>query len=306
MDLESLRIFVKVAELGSITQAASQLRLSKASVSVRLRTLEEALNCQLFHRTTRLIRLSAQGEELLPRARRLVAEADEIDTMFLDARALQGRVSVDLPVHLACHQVLPRLSELLERYPKLDLLISGTDRQVEPVREGFDCVVRVGALGDANAVCRRLGALSVVNCASPGYLRHYGTPLCLADLDRHYVVHYQPGLQGARPVFEYRHADRVCEKPMRTLVTVTSTEAYTAAALSGLGIIQAPRMGLLELLADGALQEVLPELTCAPMPVFLLHTHGRRVPQRVRVVLDWLAQLLAPFLSPVEQVEGEV
>ena len=297
MNLEALRLFIRVAEVGSLTQAANQLGVSKATVSVRLKELEAELACQLLQRTTRKVRITEEGEALLPRARRLVLQADEIGAMFHNASTLRGRVRVDLPVNIACRQVLPQLPELLERYPQLDIDLSATDRLVDPIKEGIDIVLRVGMRGDGNIVRRKLGSLRMLNCASPAYLRRHGIPRSIADLQRHFVVNYTSTMEFTQPSFEYHKDGITTELPVRCLVTVSSSEAYTAAALAGLGIIQAPNSGMLEHLATGKLQEVLPEYTCAPMPVLLLHTHGRRVPRRIRVVLDWLTTVLSPFLQ---------
>lgn len=297
VDLEALKIFVKVAELGSFTRAGEHLGMPKARVSLRLKALETELGSRLLQRSTRVVRLTPDGEELLPRARRLALEADEIGAMFHPARALRGRVRIDLPVRFACNVILPRLPELLARHPELEMVVSTTDRRVEPLREGFDCVVRVGAPGDPALVGRRLGVLRMMNCASPSYLRKHGTPLRLDDLDRHLVVHYSSTPGPEAPSFEYPCDGGYRERPMRSVVTVNSVDAYYAACVAGLGIIQVPRVGMRDSLASGALVEILPAFPCAPMPVSLLHTHGRSVPRRVRAVMSWIAEVLSPHID---------
>src|SRR5512140_441971 len=292
MDLDALRVFVKVAELASFTRAAEQLGMPKARASARVLALEAELGVRLLQRTTRTVRTTADGEQLLPRARRLVAEADDVASMFAGGQ-LRGRVRVDLPHQLACDAVIPRLPELLAAHPQLEMFISTTDRRVEVVREGFDCVLSVGQLSASGLVAQRLGQLSTVNCASPAYLRRHGTPRSLADLDRHLIVNYG----AAAPTFEYRDGAGYAERPMRAAVTVNSTDAYRATCLAGMGIIQAPRIGLRAVIEDGALIEVLPDLPSAPMPVSLVHPHGRSVPRRVRAVMQWIAAAIAPRLG---------
>jgi DNA-binding transcriptional LysR family regulator len=292
MDLDALRVFVKVAELASFTRAAEQLGMPKARASARVLALEAELGVRLLQRTTRTVRATADGEQLLPRARRLVAEAEDVASMFAGGQ-LRGRVRVDLPHQLARDAVIPRLPELLAAHPQLELFISTTDRRVEVVREGFDCVLSVGRLSASGLVAQRLGQLSMVNCASPAYLRRYGTPRSLADLDHHLLVNYGAG----PPAFEHRDGDRHVERPMRAAVTVNGTDAYRAACLAGMGIIQAPRIGVRESIEDGALVEVLPDLSSAPMPVSLVHPHGRSVPRRVRAVMQWIARAVTPRLG---------
>jgi DNA-binding transcriptional LysR family regulator len=297
MDLEAVRVFVKVAELASFTRAAEQLGMTKSRASLRVRALEEDLGSHLLQRSTRVVRLTPDGEQFLARARRLLLDADELAAMFHAARALRGRVRVDLPVGIARDVVIPRLPEFLAAHPGLEILLSTSDRRVEVVREGFDCVLRIGVLPDSGLVARRLGALAMTNYASAAYLRKYGTPRTIDELDRHFIVHYSLSLGADEPAFEYRDGDRYRERPMRSLVTVNTSDAYGAACVAGLGIIQSPRWGYTDLLQSGVLVEVLPDFPCAPMPVTIVHAHGRNVPKRVRAVMAWIAQVVEPLVA---------
>lgn len=165
------------------------------------------------------------------------------------------------------------------------------------MKEGFDCVLRIGRSDDPNLVGRRLGSLRMMNCASPSYLRSRGVPKTVDDLAEHIVVHYTSTLNSGSPSFEYPVAGGYAEMPMRSLLTVNSVEAYHAAAIAGLGLIQVPRSGMHGKLAAGTLVEVLPELSSEPMPVWLLHTHGRTAPRSVRAVMLWIAEIMTPFID---------
>jgi DNA-binding transcriptional LysR family regulator len=193
--------------------------------------------------------------------------------------------------------VIPRLPELLATYPHLEILLGTSDRRVDVVREGVDFALRIGSLVDSGLVAKRLGVLPMANYASPAYLRKYGTPSRLEDLDDHFVVHYAPSFGAGEPAFEYRDANRWRERPVRCLITVNNVDSYQAACLAGLGIIQAPRWRPWDALERGLVVEVLPELTCEPMPVALVHGHGRSVPRRVRAVMGWIEQIVKPFLE---------
>lgn len=297
MDLDAVRLFVRVAELGSFTRASEQLGISRARASVRVQELETELGCRLLLRSTRAVRLTEDGAQFLPRAARLVVDAEELSTMFQAPSTLRGRVRLDLPIRFARDFIIPRLPEFLAAHPRVELLVSTTDRRVDLVREGFDCVLRVGTLPDSGLVAQRLGVLPMVNCASPAYLRKSGTPTKLADLDQHWMVDYSPTLGGARPTFEYRDGQQLREHPMRSLVTVNGTDAYHAACLAGLGIIQVPRIGVRESLASGALVEILSELEPERMPVSLVRGHASRAREPLRAVMAWLAQVIAPQLA---------
>ena len=291
IDLEAVRVFLSVAELSSFTKAAEQLGLSKSRASLRVRALEDELGSHLFQRTTRAVRLTPDGEQLLARARHLVADADEISAMFQAPSTLRGRVRVELPITMGREAIIPRLPDFLAAHPHLEVLVGTSDRRVDVVREGFDCVLRIGALDDSRLVARRLGTLAMANYAGDAYVRKHGVPVTLADLDRHYLVHYSGSLDG-EPVFEHREGTHWRLRPMRALVTVNSADAYEAACRAGLGIIQAPKWRR----RTEGLVEILPEHTCKPMPVSLLHPHGANVPKRVRAVLTWLEHVVAELL----------
>lgn len=296
MNVDDLRVFLKVAELGSFTRAAELLGMPKARASLRVQALEVELGVRLLQRTTRAVRPTRDGEELVPRAKQLVIDADELGAMFQGSRALRGLVRLDLPITLACDHLIPRLPELLAAHPQLELQLSTTDRRVDLVREGFDCVLSVGRLAASALTAQRLGALSMVSCASPAYLKKLGTPRTIAELAGHLLVHYSIRMGADPPTFEYRDGDGYALAPMRSVITVNSADAYRTACLAGLGIIQAPRIGVRRHLEDGSLIEILPELPSEPMPVSLVHSHGRSVPRRVRVVMTWLAGVVRPRL----------
>jgi DNA-binding transcriptional LysR family regulator len=296
MDIDSVRIFVRVAELGSFTRASEQLGLSKARASIRIQELEAELGCRLLLRSTRAVRLSEDGEQFLPRAQRLVLDADELASMFRAPSTLRGRVRLDLPIGFACDHVIPRLPEFLAAHPQIELLVSTTDRRVDLVREGFDCVLRIGKLSDSGLIARKLGVLPMVNCASPGYLAKHGTPTALADLEQHWMVGYSPVLGGEPPSFEYPDGKHFRELPMRSWLSVNGTDAYHAACVAGLGIIQVPRIGARAGLASGELVEILPELECERMPVSLVQGHAQRAREPLRALMTWLGRLLAPHV----------
>ncbi len=298
MDLDALAVFVRVAELASFTQAAAQLGMPKARASTSVSQLEARLGTRLLQRTTRSVRLTPDGELFLERCKALLADADELGALFQQApTALRGRLRVDMPTGVARHWVIPRLGEFLARHPQLEIELSTTDRRVDLVHEGFDCVVRVGPLHDSGLIARPLGAVQMANCASPAYLAAHGTPHTVDDLDQHLLVHYSTTLGGKPLGWEYRDGTGYRFKPMRGVVTVNNAEAYQAACLAGLGLIQAPRAGVRQLVAQGALVEVLPQAVAEPMRVSLLVAHRRGQSKRLLALMAWITQVLEPYVS---------
>ena len=291
--LQTFNIFARVAEMESFTAAARSLGLPKATASNAVRQLEARLSARLLHRTTRRVRLTQDGAAFYERCKDLLADADEIESMFQQSReALAGRIRVDLSTRMARFTVIPALPKFLAEHPSLELELGSTDRAVDLVREGYDCVVRGGALVDSSLVARRVGEFELVNCASPAYLRKHGRPKGLRDLERHFLVHYVSTL-GAKPDgWEYEENGAWKELPMRGQMTVNSAEVYVAAAVAGLGLIQTPRSSLDEELRSGRLVEVVPRLRARPMPVSILYPHRRQLSRRVRVFIDWLEALL--------------
>ena len=293
MDLESLTIYARVAELASFTKAAEQLGVQKARVSTSVQALEAQLGTRLLQRTTRSVRMTPDGEAFYERCKVLLADLDELGSLFQQTpTALSGRLSVDMPTGMARDIVIPRLGEFLAAHPQIDLELSSTDRQVDLVSEGFDCVVRVGALHDSELIARQLGRFRMLNYASPAYLAAHGTPATLGDLDNHQLIHFARTLGSKSPGWEYFDGTRWRFKPMRGAITVNNAQAYQAACMAGLGLIQVPAM-----VDAHGLVEVLPALVAEPMPVSLLYAHRGGLSKRLQAFMAWIAQVLAAHLA---------
>lgn len=293
--LDTMQAFVRVAELASFTQAAQSLGLPKASVSTSVQKLETQLGTRLLHRTTRRVQMTQDGLAFYERCKDLMADMEELQAMFQPGDAeLQGRLRVDMPMGVARNVVLPRLPELLRLHPKLEIELSSTDRRVDVVREGFDCVLRIGGLGDSSLIARPLAPLPQINCLSRSYIEAHGEPASLDELAAHRLVHYASTLGTRSPGFEY--VDAVSGETrllaMAGALTVNNSEAYLAACRAGLGLIQVPELGMRPFLASGELVEVLPGLRPPVMPVSILYANRRHQPKRVQVFMSWLAELM--------------
>ncbi|KVO08252.1 transcriptional regulator [Burkholderia ubonensis] len=294
--LHAMRIFARVAHLGSFTKAAEQMQLPRPTVSNAVQYLEKHLKIRLLQRTTRRVALTAEGATYYERCARLLADLDDAETLFEDAGASpRGVIRVDLPERFALDKVIPAIPAFHARYPDLRIVMSTTDRFVDLIADGIDCAVRVGALSDTSLVARRIGELAQVNCASPAYLARHGTPRSPDDLPEHVAVGYFSSRTGRELDWEYADMDtgEMHAVKMRSIVSVNSSQAYLACCVAGLGLIQAPRDGLDAPLADGTLVEVLPEWNAAPLPVSVVFPHGRHLAPRVRIFVDWLADALS-------------
>jgi len=291
--IHAMKVFVTVAEMESFTRAAESLGQPKGSLSRQIQALEDRMGARLLHRTTRRVQLTQDGLVYYERCRDVLATLEEMDTLFQKEPAtLSGRLRVDMPVALATDIIIPQLPQFLQHYPGLELELSSIDRQVDVIREGFDCVVRIGQLQDSGLMSRTLGHLPMINCASPDYLMRFGMPLRLEDLSQHAMVHYSQQLGSAHSGFEFFDGQRSHFIQTGGALTVNSTPAYRHACLAGLGIIQVPRHGVQALLENHRLVEVLPHFCARPMPLSLLWPHRRNLAQRVRVFMEWLTQAM--------------
>ena len=256
-----------------------------------MQALETELGTRLLQRTTRSVRMTPDSEAFYERCKVLLADLDELGTLFQQApTALSGRLRVDMPTGMARDVVIPRLGEFLAAHPQIDLELSSTDRQVDLISEGFDCVVRVNVLHDSGLIARRIGRLRMLNYASPAYLAAHGTPATLDGLDSHQLIHYARTLGTKSPGWEHFDGTRWRFKPMRGAITVNNAQAYQAACIAGLALIQVPAM-----VNRHGLVEVLPALVAEPMPVSLLYAH-RAGSKRLQAWIAWLASVLTPRL----------
>lgn len=298
--LAAFQAVVRVADTHSFTKAAEQLSLSRARVSALVAELEGHLGARLFHRTTRHVQPTPDGEALIARCRDWLDDLDEMESLFdLERGELTGRIRVDMNHAMARDLVIPQLPGFLAEHPRLDIELSCSDGPVDLVREGLDCVVRVGEVADSALIARPLGALPVINCASPAYLERQGTPRTPADLTRqgHRVVHYAPYFGTAPARWEYCAQGQTHRLALPGALTVNSTSAYTEACLAGLGLIQVPRTGVQPHLATGRLVEVLADYRAEPMPVSLIYAHRRNLSRRVQAFMGWLGDEIQRYYA---------
>ena len=248
---EDMHLFLRVADLGSLSAVARERDAPVSQVSRTVARIEKSCGTRLLHRTTRRVQLTQDGQVYYERCKDLLADVEELQTLFThpEGADLQGRVRIDMSTGIARQLVLPRLPELLQRHALLQVELSSTDRRVDLVREGFDCVIRVGTVAEPGLVARPLGLVRVATCASPAYLARKGTPHTLDDLVQHELVHYVSTLGTRSAGFETDDGNGGAQfQAMAGRVTVNSAEAYLGACTAGLGLIQAPLLGVRELL----------------------------------------------------------
>lgn len=290
---DAMRLFTRIVELGSFTQAAEDLQLPRATVTLAVQQLEKRLGARLLHRTTRHVGPTQDGEAYYARCQQLLADLDETEAAFATAgQQPKGKLRVDLQGTLARYFVLPRIGEFFARYPGVELELGMGDRLVDLVRERVDCVMRGGELVDSSMVGRRVAQLAQVTCASRAYLARHGVPRTVDDLRGHRAVNYLSSRTGKPMPLDFVVDGVPRSVQLKGAVSVTDAFAYVACCTAGLGLVQVPRYHLEPQLADGSLVEVLADCRPAPMPVTVLYPHSRQLSPRVRVFVDWLAEVM--------------
>ena len=297
--IDLFRAFTRVVECSSFTRAADTLGLPRSSVSAAVIDLEARVGARLLHRTTRRVSPTQDGAAFYERCVRLIADVEETEGLFRRTSAgPSGRLRIDVPGRIGRLIITPALPEFLAHHPGLDIELRVTDRAVNLIEEGIDCVLRVGTLGDSGLITRKIGDLALINVASPGYLTEHGVPGSPDDLGEHLAVNYASPSTGRVEDWEWIEDGEVRLSPMKARVTVNSAEAYIACCLAGLGLIQIPAYDVKRHLEAGELVEVMPNHRAAPMPMTLLYPHRQHLSRRLQIFAEWLDDLLKRDLLP--------
>ncbi|GLQ99091.1 LysR family transcriptional regulator [Dyella mobilis] len=290
--LDVMRLFTRIVERQSFTLAAQDLDWPRSTATQVIKDLEKRLGVRLLQRTTRHVKATLDGEAYYRRCITILGDVEDAEAAFSDAKP-RGLLRVDVHGTLARHFLLPALPGFLTCYPNLQLHIGEGDRLVDLVREGVDCVLRVGDLQDSAMVGRRVALLDEVTCASPSYVARHGNPRSIDELAGHVSIGFISSASGMALPLEFTVNGTLRNITLPSTVTVTSAETYVMAAKLGLGLIQVPRYHVQADLAAGALISVLPDFPASPTPVSLLYPHSRQLSPRVRVFIDWVTQELA-------------
>lgn len=289
----SMQVFVSVIETGSFTKAAQALHLHRPAVSKTIQLLEQQLGGRLLNRTTRQVNLTPEGEAFYERCKSLLADVSETMSSLGNRPArLIGKLRVDMPVSLAKLLIIPSLMDFQSLYPGIELTIGASDKPIDMLSEGVDCVVRMGELEDSSLIASSIGYLPMLTCAAPSYIERYGTPHSLADLGTHRAVNYFSG-NNPRPIEWVFNVDRqVKAMRLESGIRVNDTEAFVASALAGFGLLQGLEISVRSHLQDGSLVPVLSDYDVPAKRVSILYPHRELLPPKVEVFIGWLKALM--------------
>jgi len=289
---DAMRVFCRVVERRSFTLAAEDTGLPRSTVTDAIKQLETRLGVRLLQRTTRHVSPTLDGEAYYQRCLRILSDIEDAEGAFAGAKP-KGVLRVDVHGTLARHFVLPNLPSFLETYPDIELQITEGDRFVDLIREGIDCVLRVGTLQDSDMIGRRVAMLEEVTLAAPAYVERFGMSAHPEKLDGHRMIGFRSSATGGLLPLEFQIDGAVREITLPATISVNAAESYFAAAKLGLGLIQVPRYHAEEALRSGELLHVLEDYPPTRTPVSMLYPRSRQLSPRVRVFIDWLVKVFA-------------
>jgi DNA-binding transcriptional LysR family regulator len=270
--LDTLRIFISIADLGSFAEAARRLRLSPSAVTRAVAELEDQLGVTLIARTTRSLRLTERGEIYLQSCRQMLADYDQATRRVRGEDAEpRGDMKVAAPVVFGRLHVLPIVNALLDAHPMLSIHLSLSDRNVHLIEEGVDIAVRIGELADSTLIATKLGEVSRVLVASPGYLARRGRPMSLADLGQHDLIAFEN--MDTRSEWRFGADGQTVRVEPR--LVVNSADAAIAAAEADRGITRALSYQVEAGMRAGRLVVLLQEFTPPALPVSTLYPARR-------------------------------
>lgn len=294
--LSAIVVFVRVAETGSFAASGRLLGVSASAIGKSIARLEDKLDVQLFHRSTRSIKLTIEGEMFLERCRRILTEVEAAEQELSQVNsAPHGRLRVSLP--LVSSLVLPVLGEFMRTYPEVELDLDFTDQVVDVIKDGFDAVVRTGIPNDSRLTARRLGTFRSLLVASPKYLDTYGTPTHPRDLEQHRCLHYRFPHSGKLEPWALKTLPEDCPLQLPISMICNNIETRLCFAIQGLGIAYLPDFAIRTQLATGQLQSVLPDYVERTGAFHILWPAGKHSIPKVRAFVDFLCSHVFPEIQ---------
>lgn len=289
--LNGLGFFVLAAETRSFSEAGRKLGVSSSAVGKSVSRLEDRLGVRLFHRSTRTITLTAEGDMFLERCRRILSEVEAAELELSETHQVpRGRLRISLP--LARKLVMSTLIDFMGSYPDIELDVDFSDRLVDVIEEGFDVVMRTGQATDSRLMSRTLGSYRLLLVASPAYLQSRGTPKTPADLTRHACLQHRVPTAGTLERWPLKTDDGVPEWVLPTTMVCNTSAALLDVAVAGLGVACLPDFMVRNALDQGQLVEVLGAHIEHEGTFRLLWPSSKYLSPKIRVFIDFMVQRL--------------
>jgi DNA-binding transcriptional LysR family regulator len=293
------RTFIRVVEAGSFTRVAQEQNSSQPTVSRQVAALEEHLGARLFTRTTRKLTLTDDGRGFYERAKLAIEAVSEAEDAVGRRRARpSGALRLAVPGVFGRLRIIPHLKEFLTRYPDVSIDLAMSDANADLIEEGIDLAIRSGDVADSTLIARKIGVTRRVVVAAPSYLRGKPLPAHPGDLVNHDCITFT-GISAA-VTWHFRGADGPVSVEVKGPMRTRNAEGIREALLSGLGIGFAPIWHFTDELDTGRLTVLLDSYEPKPEPIHAVYPSRRFVPQKTRVMIDFLEQRFAldPKLNP--------
>jgi len=290
--LVAIRAFARVVEAGNFTRAADSLEMPNATVSKLIQDLEAHLGVRLLQRTTRRVTVTPEGRDYYEKSARILRDLEDIDTSFSAAHGKpHGLLRIDIGGSTARDVLIPILPEFMTRYPDIRIDLGVSDRTVDLISDNVDCVIRGGPLESSSLIARHIGSATLITCATPAYLKTFGTPAYPDELKNgHRLVSYLSPQNGRAFPFRFEHNGEKTDIKVDHRIGVNESNAHLAAGLAGLGVIQTFSYSIAEALHNGTLVEILNAWRPAPYTFHVVYPQSRHVTHRLRVFIDWLLE----------------
>ena len=283
--------FISVATAGSFTRGARSLGMSTTHVSRSIMALEQRLQAQLFHRTTRIVKLTDTGRIFLERCERIAQDRDEAIALVGDPSDLLGDLRVTCSTALGERFVAPIIRRFAMQHPKLNVIIELSNRVIDLVGEGFDLAIRTGSVSDTRLIATQVASRSLYTCAAPNYLVSAGRPKRIEDLTSHECI------AGTAATWHFKVSEREIIHRPRGRFRCNSGHAVMEACVSGLGICQLPDFYVLPYLKHGMVELLFDDLQPNDEPIWAVYPQRRHLSQKVQQVVNCLVHELGPAIN---------
>lgn len=294
--LESMSVIVAVAEAGSLSAAARKLGSPVPTVSRKLSDLETRLKTQLFQRSSRHMVLTDAGRSYIEACKRIIEQVDDAEREVSgEYRTPSGDLTVTAPWGLGHMYLLPIACEFLAAYPDINLRLLLDDRMLRPLEDRIDVSIRIGVLAASSMIATRIGSVRIVACASPAYLASQGRPEEPTDLCNHDCITIDDF--AAPGSWQFAKDGNEFSVPIRSKLTVNTSEAAVEAAVMGAGIARVMSYKMQDALRSGALQIVLTDFEREALPVNIVYPERKPMPLKLRAFLNWMTPRLKARLG---------
>lgn len=289
--LDAMRLFVRVAELGSFSAVAHQLGAARSVVTRQIAALETHLGAKLLARSTRRLSLTSAGAAYLEKCREILNLVEVAETGLAEERqTLRGPIRLSLPLVYSLRYLTPLLLEFSRLHPDVELDMDFSDRRSNLIQEGIDLAVRITPRLDPGDIARRLGSARMVVTASPEYLAAHGTPQHPAELIDHQCLGYTAGPSSQR--WSFTVDGQTASFAIRSRLLANNGDVLLKASVAGLGIAQQPTFIADDFLQSGELLEILSDYPLPELGIYAVLPGNRHIPHRLRVLMDFLVERL--------------